>query len=151
MRKKSVFFLCTLLLVCVVSAAAARTVYCPGARLTLTVPDDWQEVPLSGFEDPDLCLLLEGGDLSLSVYASEAGSLLPDAFQVFTGDETESFSVTLSGVEMTCVAGKAPEGDYRVYTWLDRSRQVQFWFLVTGPELPARSVIEGIMSTLVFN
>ena len=75
---------------------------------------------------------------------------MPEAFQVFTGDETETFTVTLSGVEMTCVAGENEEGNYRIYTWLDRRSQVQLWFLVTGNPKASRKVIEEIMDTLIF-
>ena len=150
MRKCCSVLLCVLLLSGLVSCAAAQTVSCPEARLAFEVPETWISVPLTGQDDPDLCLLLEGPDVSLAVYAADAGGLLPDAFEVLTGDETESSVLTVSGVEITCVAGKNEDGEYRIYTWLDRRTQVQFWFLATGRSKDARKVIDGIMDSLVF-
>ena len=150
MRKCCVLLLCVLLLTGLVSCASAQTVSCPEACLILTVPDSWISVPLTEQDDPDLRLLLESEDISLSLYLADTGGLMPEAFQVFTGDETETFTVTLSGVEMTCVAGENEEGNYRIYTWLDRRSQVQLWFLVTGNPKASRKVIEEIMDTLIF-
>ena len=65
------------------------------------------------------------GDLTLSVYVSDANGFLPDAFQVFVGDETESGTDLFSGTEMTYVAGNCAEGEYRIYTWVDRKNQIQ--------------------------
>ena len=150
MRKCCVALLCVLILSALVSCSLAQTVPCPEARVTLTVPDTWTIIPLAGRADPDLCLLLESKDVSLSVYAADTGGLVPESFQVFTGDETEHFTVTVSGVEMTCVAGTNDEGEYRIYTWLDRRSQIQFWFLITGHPEASRRMIEEIMDTLIF-
>ena len=148
MRRSCAAVLCAILFSCIFTCASAQTVSCPEARLSLTVPDSWVSVPLTGQDDPDLRLLLDGGDLTLSVYTADSGS---DTFQVFTGDETESYSLVLSGVKADCVAGRNAEGYYRIYTWLDKRTQVQFYFLVTGPEAAARDVIDEIMSSLLFD
>ena len=150
MRKTLSFLLCVILLSCMAACAYAQTVPCPEAHLILTVPDDWRLVPLTGKSDPGLCLLLENGDLTLSVYIDDTDGLLPDSFQVFTGGDTESTTVTYSGVRMTCVAGTSDEGDYRIYTWLDRRDQVQFYFLITGSSRSSRGLIEDIMGSIVF-
>ena len=150
MRKLRAALCCVLLLVCVFSCAFAQEIYCPEARLTLTVPDSWTSIPLRDNDDPDLCLLLESDDVTLSVYVADAGGLLPDAFEVFTGDETESGTVILGGKEMTYVVGKSSDGDYRIYTWLDRRNQVQFYFLVTAHLKNSRKTIDEIMDSLVF-
>ena len=150
MRKVPAFFLCLLLLFGLVSGAAAQSVPCPRAGLTLTVPDSWKVVPLNASDDPDLCLLLSGKDISLSVYVSEAAGAFPDAFQVFTGDETASGTVTLGGREMTYVAGKNSDGDYQIYTWIDRKSQVQFWFVITAKPKTAQKTIDEVMNTLKF-
>ncbi len=150
MRKCAVFLLCAVLFSCMAGAALAQQVACPEARLLLTVPDPWKVVPLTGMDDPDLCLLLKGDDLTLSVYVSDANGFLPDAFQVFVGDETESGTVLFSGTEMTYVAGNCAEGEYRIYTWVDRKNQVQLYFLITGRPEPARRIIEDILSGLLF-
>ena len=110
MRKVPAAFQCAVLLVCEVSGASAQVVSCPEAHLSMTVPDSWTVVPLYDAGDPDLCLLLEDEDISLSVYVSDAGGLLPDAFEVFTGEETESGTVVFGGVEMTYVAGQSSDG-----------------------------------------
>ena len=67
MRKVPAAFLCAVLLVCTVSCASAQVVSCPEAHLSMTVPDSWTVVPLSGSGDPDLCLLLQDNNISLSV------------------------------------------------------------------------------------
>ena len=150
MRKVLAAFLCFSLLICTFSCASAQVVSCPEAHLSLTVPDSWTVVPLYDTGDPDLCLLLEGQDISLSVYVADAGGLLPDAFEVFTGDETESGTVVLSGVEMTYIEGKSSDGNYTIYTWLDRRNQVQFYFLVTANLKASRKAISKIMNSLQF-
>ena len=151
MRRFLAFLLCVILLLGAVSCAWAQTVSCPEAHLVLTVPDSWKVVPLNASDDPDLCLLLSGKDISLSVYVSEAAGAFPDAFQVFTGDETASGTVTLGGREMTYVAGKNSDGDYQIYTWIDRKSQVQFWFVVTAKPKTAQKTIDEIMNSLKFD
>ena len=150
MRKMMAAVLFVSLLCCAVSCASAQVVSCPQAHLILTVSDSWTVVPLPNTDAPDLCLLLEDRDITLSVYVADAGGLLPDAFELFTGDETESGTVVLGGMEMTYVAGKNAEGNYRIYTWLDRRNQVQMYFLVTGNLKASRKVIDEIMESLVF-
>ncbi len=150
MRKRWVLLLCAVILSGMLSAASAQTVSCPDAHLTFTAPDSWTVIAPADPEDPDLRLLLRGDDLSLSVYVAESGGLPPDSFLVFTGDETESGSVTVSGMDMFYVAGQSSEGDYRIYTWPDRSNQVQLYFLITGRLKPARKAIDEILSSLVF-
>lgn len=150
MRKSMAVLLCCILLVGSVSCAAAQSVSCPEAHLILTVPDSWTSVPLYDSGEPDLCLLLKSSDQTLSVYVSDAGGLTPGAFEVFTGDETESGTVVFSGVEMDYVAGKNADGNYRIYTWLDERNQVQLYFLITGDLASSRKVIKRIMNSLEF-
>ena len=111
MRKWTVSLLCILLLCGSVSCSLAGPVACPEAHLVLTVPDSWRNVPLSSADDPDLYLLLEGDGISLSVYIADAGGLLPGAFQVFTGDETDSGTLTVQGVEKDPWTGKRSARD----------------------------------------
>ena len=150
MRKVPAAFLCVLLIVCAAACASAQVVSCPEAHLLLTVPDSWTAVPLYDAGDPDLCLLLEDEDISLSVYVSDAGGFMPDAFEIFTGDETESGTVVLGGVEMTYIEGNSRDGSYTVYTWLDRSNQVQFYFLVTANRKASRKTIDRVMKSIRF-
>lgn len=151
MRRFLAFLLCVILLLGAVSCAWAQTVSCPEAHLVLTVPDSWKVLPLLGTDDPELRLLLDGKDLSLSVYVAENGGLAPDAFALFTGDETESGTVRLDGVEMAYVAGKNSDGDYRIYTWTDRRSQVQMYFLITARLKSSRQTIDEIMDSLRFD
>jgi hypothetical protein len=51
---------------------------------------------------------------------------------------------------MDYVAGESSEGNYRIYTWLDESNQVQLYFLITGELSSARKVIKRIMNSLEF-
>ena len=150
MRKSMAVLLCCILLVGSVSCAAAQSVSCPEAHLILTFPDSWPSVPLYDSGEPDLCLLLKSSDQTLSVYVSDAGGLTPGAFEVFTGDETDSGTVVFSGVEMDYVAGENADGNYRIYTWLDERNQVQLYFLITGDLTSSRKVIKRIMNSLEF-
>ena len=150
MRKAMSFFLCLFLFTGLVSAACAQTVSCPEARLILTVPDGWRTVPLSDLDDPELCLHLDGGSVSLYIYAADTGGFLP-GFQVFTGDETESGDVTLSGRRMNYVAGSGAGGNYRIYTWQDRRDQIQLYFLIVSSPDASRNAIDRIMDSLVFD
>lgn len=151
MRKNRLFYLCVLFTVCMVSCAAAMSVSCPDAHLVLTVPDSWTVVSASSAGDPDLCLLLEGEDVSLAVYVTDVNGVLPDSFQVWFGNETESGTDVRSGVRMNYVAGSSSDGDYRIYTWLDRRNQVQLYFLISGQSQAARKVIDTIMDSLAFD
>ena len=150
MRKCLSFLLCALLLCGLASCAIAQTVSCPEAHITLTVPDSWEVVPLTEADDPELCLLLDSKDLTLAVYVSDARGTVPDAFQVFTEDDTVSSDIVINGMEMTLVAGKTDDGEYRIYTWLDRRNQVEMYFLVTGKSRAAREVMDDVMEDLVF-
>ena len=151
MRKNRLFRLCVLLAVCMVSCAAARSVSCPDAHLVLTVPDSWTVVSASSAGDPDLRLLLEGEDVSLAVYVTDVNGVLPDSFQIWLGNETESGTDVRSGVRMDYVAGSGSDGDYWIYTWLDRRNQVQLYFLVSGRPQAARKVIDAILDSLAFD
>ena len=115
MHKFRLFLLCSFLAVCLVSGALAQSVSCPEAHLVLSVPDPWTVVPLSPADDPDLRLLLEGNDLTLAVYVTDVGGVLPDSFEVWLGNETDSGTDMRSGKKMDYVAGTAVEGDYRIY------------------------------------
>lgn len=142
--------LCSILLICTVSSASAQVVSCPEAHLILTVPDSWTIVPLSDTDDPDLRLFLGNEDLTLSVYVADAGGLMPDAFELFTGDETESGTAVLGGMEMTYVAGESNDGHYRIYTWLDRRNQVQMYFLITAHQKSSEKEIDKVMQSIRF-
>ena len=149
MRKAMSFLLCLFLLTGLASAARAQTVSCPEARLVLTVPDGWRTVPRSDMDDPDLCLHLDGGSVSLYIYTADTGGSFP-GFQVFTGDETESADVTLSGRRMNYVAGSGTGGNYRIYTWQDRRDQVQLYFLIISSPDASRNTVDRIMDSLIF-
>jgi hypothetical protein len=75
---------------------------------------------------------------------------MPDAFEIFTGDETESGTVVLGGVEMAYIEGNSRDGSYTVYTWLDRTNQVQFYFLVTANRKASRKIIDSVMNSIRF-
>lgn len=151
MRRFPAFLLCLVLLLSLFSCALAQKVSCPEAHLVLTVPDSWKVLPLLEADDPELRLLLDGKDLGLSVYVADNGGLPPDAFELFTGDETESGTVRIDGVEMTYVAGKNADGNYRIYTWTDRRSQVQMYFLITARLKASGKVIDEIMDSLRFD
>ena len=150
MRRCLASFICVLLLAGAVSFAQAQSISCPEANVILTVPDSWTAVPLSASVDPDLRLLLDGGNVTLSVYVADSGGLMPESFQVFVGDEKETGVVSYGGMDMSYVFGVSAEGEYRIYTWLDRRNQVQLYFLVTGAAGAVQAEMDEIMNTLVF-
>ena len=150
MRKPRLFLLCLFLSVCLVSGALAQEVSCPAAHLILSVPDPWTVVPLSAADDPDLCLLLEGKEMTLAVYVTDVNGVLPDSFEVLLGNETESGTDVRSGKTMDYVAGTSEEGDYRIYTWLDERNQVQLYFLIYGQPQAALKTIGEIMDSIEF-
>ena len=150
MRKPRLFLLCLFLSVCLVSGALAQEVSCPAAHLILSVPEPWTVVPLSAADDPDLCLLLEGKEMTLAVYVTDVNGVLPDSFEVLLGNETESGTDVRSGKTMDYVAGTSEEGDYRIYTWLDERNQVQLYFLIYGQPQAALKTIGEIMDSIEF-
>ena len=151
MRTFRKFFLCMLLALCLSSCALAQTVSCPEAHLVLSVPDPWTVIPLTAADDPDLRLLLEGDGVTLALYVTDVNGVLPDSFQVYLGNETDSGTDLRSGKQMDYVAGTATEGDYRIYTWLDQRNQVQLYFLVSGRSDAASPVIDAIMDSIAFD
>ena len=151
MRKFRIFLLCALLSLCLVSCALAQSVSCPEAHLVLSVPDPWTVIPLTAADDPDLRLLLEGDGMNLALYVTDVNGVLPDSFQVYLGNETDSGTDLRSGKQMDYVAGTAPEGDYRIYTWLDQRNQVQLYFLVSGRSPSAPEIIDTILDSMEFD
>ena len=107
-------------------------------------------VPLSAADDPDLCLLLEGKEMTLAVYVTDVNGVLPDSFEVLLGNETESGTDVRSEKTMDYVAGTSEEGDYRIYTWLDERNQVQLYFLIYGQPQAALKTIGEIMDSIEF-
>lgn len=145
-------FLCFLAMLLLLPGpeAQAQTVSCPEARITLTVPDSWSVIPLSEADDPGLRLFLASEDVTLSVYVDDIGEESGmDIFEVFTGDETQSGTMTVAGVDMDYVFGSGEDGDYRIYSWLDRSSQVQLYFLVSAHPGASSGVIDEIINSLI--
>ena len=151
MRRFCLILLCVFLAAGTVSCAFAQSIPCPDAHVILTVPDTWILIPFSESVDPDLRLYMEGDDISLALYVADVNGLMPDSFQIYVGDETESGDMTVGNVEISYVAGESEDGDYRIYTWVDRRNQVQMYFLITGRSKAARKVIDEIITTLEFD
>ena len=107
-------------------------------------------IPLSEADDPGLRLFLASEDVTLSVYVDDIGEESGmDIFEVFTGDETQSGTMTVAGVDMDYVFGSGEDGDYRIYSWLDRSSQVQLYFLVNAHPGASSGVIDEIINSLI--
>ena len=95
------------LLVCCLSfsPALAQRKPCPVGGFSLDLPDSFTEQPLSG-EAPDLCFYWKSDRLSIQAYVLYLGEVAgSDLFQVLTGSETDSGTVSLGGVNMLYASG----------------------------------------------
>ncbi len=152
MKRKLAFLLLLLLLPVCLSGASAQTFFCPEAAFTMTVPDDFVQLTISEADDPDLRLLLENPEMTLSVYVSFSAAGSPDdLFQVFSGNETESGSLLIDGREASYVFWNEGASSCFLYTLTDRTNQIQFYFFSTGRQDLAREVISAIIQSVVFN
>ena len=132
-----------------VVSASAQTVFCPSGGFSVTVPDYFDNLPISGYDDPELALHLSGGDINLTVYVSygAAGS----GFQILTGNETEYGSVFINGVEMFYARGMDMQGNWITYSWTQAANSVTIYFVWYGNDDTAVALISDIMSSIVFN
>ena len=152
-RRLSMFFLCLLCLVWMAFPAvslASQSVTCPEAGLILTVPDDFEVVPLSPEDDPDLRLLLESKRLSVSVYVSFVGSAMTDPQSwVLTGDETDTGVRKLAGKKLVYVSGNSDGESYYTCFWLCRGSGASLDFRwIEKNAKKAKKTVEEILSSI---
>ncbi len=141
------------LLVCCLSfsTALAGRKPCPVGGFSLNLPDSFTEQPLSG-EAPDLCFYWKSDKLSIQAYVLYLGEVAgSDLFQVLTGSETESGTVSLAGVNMLYASGVDALGAYRLYSWMDRGNNVTLYFYYKEGDASAPGIINDIMGTISFD
>ena len=151
MKRVPVLFLALMLVFCASAASAqsARTVYCPPGGFTLTLPDNFAEVPVTSPDDPDLALHLTDGNINLAVYVSWSGT--ENSFQVLTGNEIEYGPVIINGVEMFYTRGLDEQGNWITYSWMQAPNSVTVYFVWYGNDNETLMLINEIMASIVFD
>lgn len=118
----------------------------------MEVPDDFLELPISDQDDPDLKLLLENSDMTISVYVSySSGGGADVLFQVFSGNETESGSVPVGSRDASYVIWNEDSAACFLYTLTDQMNQIQLYFNSVGRPDLAREVVSSIIQSITFN
>ena len=147
MKKLFASLLLLSFLFCAVSASA-QMVNCPSAGVILTLPDTFTEVPRTPMDDPNLVLQFTDGAVNLTVYVSYGGA--NNAFMVLTGDELEYGPVMVNGAQMQYARGLDEYGSWITYSWMRAQDAVQLYFVWTGNDDAALSLINEIITTITF-
>jgi len=127
--KKYVALLLASLLLFAAIPALAQEVSCPAGGFTLTLPDSFSAVsPLP--QDQDLVFAWQGGGISVQGYATAMSGKVRfnDLYQILTGQETESGSLTIRGVDMLYARGSDQRGPYSLYIWMHKNVRVELYF-----------------------
>ena len=140
-----------LVLVLALSIALAQRVECPVGGFSVTMPDHFAEQPLDAGA-PDLCFYWKGKKLTVQAYVTEMGEYsFSDLFQVMTGNETESMSVTVNRMNMYYCAGTDSGGAYVMYSWADRGNYVAMYFYYPENDPTVLKTVDSIMNSIAFD
>ena len=140
-----------LLLILSVSAALAQRVSCPAGGFSVKLPDGFSEGPTGG--DPELCFYWYDGGSGLTVlgYVSYLGEIAgSDLFEVLTGDEQESGSKTINGMNMIYSLTQNGSDVSVMYSWMDRGNNVTLYFNYPA-DSSMRDTVKKIMSSISFD
>ncbi len=144
--------LALLVLAVPVFASAAQVASTPVGGFSLTLPDRFAPQSYSQDEAPDLCFFWRDNSISIQAYAVYLGEVAgSDLFQVLTGSETDSGLITLNGMPMLYAAGSDLNGNYFMYSWMDRGNNVTLYFYYPEGDRSARETIENIMASILFD
>ncbi|MBO7661810.1 MAG: hypothetical protein J6U01_00385 [Clostridia bacterium] len=127
--KKIIALLLASLMLCAAIPALAQEISCPPGGFSLTVPDSFSPVsPMP--QDQDLVFAWQGGGISLHGYATAMSGKVRfnDLYQILTGQETESGSLTIRGVDMLYARGSDQRGPYALYIWMHKNVRVELYF-----------------------
>lgn len=130
------------------SSALAQRISCPDGGFTVTLPDHFTEGPTGG----DLCFHWHGKKLTVEGYVSYLGEVAgSDLFEVLTGDEQESGSKTINGMNMIYSLTQNDSEVTIMYSWMDRGNNVQLYFTYSADDSSVHSTVKSIMNSISFD
>ncbi len=139
-----------MVLVFSLSSALAQRISCPDGGFTVTLPDHFVEESTGG--DPELCFYWHGSKLTVQGYVSYLGEVAgSDLFEVLTGDEQESGSKTINGMNMIYSLTQDDSEVTIMYSWMDRGNNVQLYFTYSADDSSVRSTVKSIMNSISFD
>lgn len=148
--KRLVMLVLVLLTVCSVTSALAQRISCPDGGFTVTLPDHFVEESTGG--DPELCFYWHGSKLTVQGYVSYLGEVAgSDLFEVLTGDEQESGSKTINGMNMIYALTQYGSDITIMYSWMDRGNNVTLYFQYSAENSSVRSTVKSIMNSISFD
>ena len=132
------------------SSALAQRISCPDGGFTVTLPDHFVEESTGG--DPELCFYWHGSKLTVQGYVSYLGEVAgSDLFEVLTGDEQESGSKTINGMNMIYSLTQYGSDITIMYSWMDRGNNVTLYFQYSSENSSVRSTVKSIMNSISFD
>ena len=139
-----------MVLVFSLSSALAQRISCPDGGFTVTLPDHFVEESTGG--DPELCFYWHGSKLTVQGYVSYLGEVAgSDLFEVLTGDEQESGSKTINGMNMIYSLTQYGSDITVMYSWMDRGNNVTLYFQYSSENSSVRSTVKSIMNSISFD
>ena len=148
--KRLVMLVLVLLTVCSVTSALAQRISCPDGGFTVTLPDHFVEESTGG--DPELCFYWHCSKLTVQGYVSYLGEVAgSDLFEVLTGDEQESGSKTINGMNMIYALTQYGSDITIMYSWMDRGNNVTLYFQYSAENSSVRSTVKSIMNSISFD
>ena len=139
-----------MVLVFSLSSALAQRISCPDGGFTVTLPDHFVEESTGG--DPELCFYWHGSKLTVQGYVSYLGEVAgSDLFEVLTGDEQESGSKTINGMNMIYSLTQYGSDITIMYSWMDRGNNVTLYFQYSSENSSVRSTVKSIMNSISFD
>ena len=139
-----------MVLVFSLSSALAQRISCPDGGFTVTLPDHFVEESTGG--DPELCFYWHGSKLTVQGYVSYLGEVAgSDLFEVLTGDEQESGSKTINGMNMIYSLTQYGSDITVMYSWMDRGNNVTLYFQYSAENSSVRSTVKSIMNSISFD
>ena len=148
--KRTAGLILVMVLVFSLSPALAQRISCPDGGFTVTLPDHFVEESTGG--DPELCFYWHGSKLTVQGYVSYLGEVAgSDLFAVLTGDEQESGSKTINGMNMIYSLTQYGSDITVMYSWMDRGNNVTLYFQYSAENSSVRSTVKSIMNSISFD
>ena len=139
-----------MVLVFSLSSALAQRISCPDGGFTVTLPDHFVAESTGG--DPELCFYWHGSKLTVQAYASPLGEVAgSDLFQVLTGSETESGTVSVNGMNMLYTRAEDSSEISICYSWMDRGNNVTLYFFYSASDPSVQKTVDSIISSIAFD
>ena len=133
------------------SSALAQRVSCSVGGFSLTLPNHFTEESPDP-ADPELCFFWHGSKLTVQAYASPLGEVAgSDLFQVLTGSETESGTVSVNGMNMLYTRAEDSSEISICYSWMDRGNNVTLYFFYSASDPSVQKTVDSIISSIAFD